>query len=67
MRPKLEAAAARRHRRCRDRLRAIEEWRSYEPEVDLYVSPCIAIELPPEDADELEVRLPLSSFLDGST
>ena len=42
---------------------AIAEWRRYEPEVDLYVSPCYAIELPPEDADELEVRLPLTSFL----
>jgi aspartyl-tRNA(Asn)/glutamyl-tRNA(Gln) amidotransferase subunit A len=38
-------------------------WRSYEPEVDLYVSPCFAIELPAEDVDELEIRLPLSSFL----
>ena len=36
---------------------------AYEPEVDLYVSPCYAVELPPEDADELEVRLPLTSFL----
>ena len=27
------------------------------------MSPCIAIDLPAEDADELEVRLPLSSFL----
>jgi len=43
--------------------RAIEEWRRFEPEVDLYVSPCYAVELPPEDADELEVRLPLTSFL----
>jgi Asp-tRNA(Asn)/Glu-tRNA(Gln) amidotransferase A subunit family amidase len=43
--------------------RAIEEWRRYEPEVDLYVSPCYAIELPDEEADELEVRLPLTSFL----
>jgi aspartyl-tRNA(Asn)/glutamyl-tRNA(Gln) amidotransferase subunit A len=43
--------------------RAIEEWRRYEPEVDLFVSPCYAIELPPEDADELDVRLPLTSFL----
>jgi aspartyl-tRNA(Asn)/glutamyl-tRNA(Gln) amidotransferase subunit A len=43
--------------------RAIEEWRRYEPEVDLYASPCYAIELPPEDVDELEIRLPLSSFL----
>ena len=43
--------------------RAIDEWRRYEPEVDLYVSPCYANDLPPEDADELEVRLPLTSFL----
>ena len=43
--------------------RAIEEWRRYEPEVDLYVSPCYVVELPAEDADELEVRLPLTSFL----
>ena len=42
---------------------AIEEWRRYEPDVDLYVSPCYAIELPAEDADELDVRLPLTSFL----
>jgi Asp-tRNA(Asn)/Glu-tRNA(Gln) amidotransferase A subunit family amidase len=43
--------------------RAIEKWRRFEPDVDLYVSPCVGIELPAEDADELEVRLPLSSFL----
>jgi len=43
--------------------RAIEEWRRFEPEVDLYVSPCYAVELPEEEADELEVRLPLTSFL----
>ena len=63
MRVKLEAA----NRVPRDEVdaafRAIEEWRRYEPEVDLYVSPCFAIELPPEDVDELEIRLPLSSFL----
>jgi aspartyl-tRNA(Asn)/glutamyl-tRNA(Gln) amidotransferase subunit A len=63
MRVKLEAA----HRVAPEDVaaayRAIEEWRRYEPEVDLYVSPCYAIELPPEDADELEIRLPLSSFL----
>jgi aspartyl-tRNA(Asn)/glutamyl-tRNA(Gln) amidotransferase subunit A len=43
--------------------RAIEEWRRYEPEVDLYVSSCYVVDLPDEDADELEVRLPLTSFL----
>jgi aspartyl-tRNA(Asn)/glutamyl-tRNA(Gln) amidotransferase subunit A len=42
---------------------AIDEWRRFEPEVDLYVSPCYAVELPDDDADELEVRLPLTSFL----
>jgi aspartyl-tRNA(Asn)/glutamyl-tRNA(Gln) amidotransferase subunit A len=42
---------------------AIEEWRRYEPEVDLYVSPCYAIDLPEKEADELDVRLPLTSFL----
>jgi aspartyl-tRNA(Asn)/glutamyl-tRNA(Gln) amidotransferase subunit A len=43
--------------------RALAEWRSFEPDVDLYVSPCYAVELPAEDVDELEIRLPLSSFL----
>ena len=43
--------------------RAIEEWRRYEPDVDLYVSPCYAVELPDAEVDELEVRLPLTSFL----
>jgi hypothetical protein len=33
------------------------------PEVDLFVSPGFAVDLPAEDVDELEVRLPLSSFL----
>jgi Asp-tRNA(Asn)/Glu-tRNA(Gln) amidotransferase A subunit family amidase len=42
---------------------ALESWRTYEPDVDLYLTPCYAVELPPEDVDELEVRLPLSSFL----
>ncbi len=63
MRTKLEAA----HRVAPDAVAAaygaIEEWRRYEPEVDLYVSPCYAIDLPAEDVDELEIRLPLSSFL----
>ena len=63
MRKKLEAAQRATPDEIEAAYRAIEEWRRYEPEVDLYVSPCYAIELPPEDADELEVRLPLSSFL----
>jgi Asp-tRNA(Asn)/Glu-tRNA(Gln) amidotransferase A subunit family amidase len=63
MRAKLEAARRATPDAIATAYRAIEEWRRYEPEVDLYVSPCYAIELPPEDADELEVRLPLTSFL----
>jgi len=63
MRIKLEAAQRADPDEIAAAYRAIEEWRRYAPEVDLYVSPCYAVELPPEDADELEVRLPLSSFL----
>ena len=63
MRGKLEAAQRVRAADVEASHRAIEEWRRYEPDVDLYVSPCYAVELPPEDADELEIRLPLTSFL----
>jgi aspartyl-tRNA(Asn)/glutamyl-tRNA(Gln) amidotransferase subunit A len=63
MRKKLEAAQRATPEAVENAYRAITEWRGYEHEVDLYVSPCCAIELPPEDADELEIRLPLSSFL----
>jgi hypothetical protein len=27
------------------------------------VSPCVGIDIPPEDCDELEVRIPFSAFL----
>ncbi len=63
IRIKLEAAQHVRADDVAEAYRAIEEWRRYRPDVDLYVSPGYAIELPPEDADELEVRLPLTSFL----
>jgi len=43
--------------------RALLAWRRLVPDVDLYVSPCVAIDWPPEEADELDVRLPLSSFM----
>jgi Asp-tRNA(Asn)/Glu-tRNA(Gln) amidotransferase A subunit family amidase len=63
MRGKLEAA----HHASDDAIeagrQAVHDWRRYRPDVDLYVSPCTAVELPAEDADELAVRLPLSSFL----
>ena len=63
MQIKLEAAQRATTEEIAAAYRAIEEWRRYEPEVDLYVSPCYAIELPSDDVDELEIRLPLSSFL----
>jgi Asp-tRNA(Asn)/Glu-tRNA(Gln) amidotransferase A subunit family amidase len=63
MRVKLEAAQRVDPDEVAAAYRAVESWRRYRPDVDLYVSPCYAIELPPEDADELEIRLPLSSFL----
>ena len=55
--------SARRLRRSRPPTARSRSGGAYEPEVDLYVSPCYAIDLPAEDADELEVRLPLTSFL----
>jgi Asp-tRNA(Asn)/Glu-tRNA(Gln) amidotransferase A subunit family amidase len=61
--PKLEAAQSVGDDEVATAYRAVQSWRTYTPEVDLYVSPCFAIDLPDEDADELEVRLPLSSFL----
>jgi aspartyl-tRNA(Asn)/glutamyl-tRNA(Gln) amidotransferase subunit A len=42
---------------------AVYEWRRYEPEVDLYVSPCITIELPGEDVPEKDVRFAISAYL----
>jgi hypothetical protein len=42
---------------------AVEEWRRYEPDVDLYVSPCVTIDLPGEDVPEREVRLQISAYL----
>ena len=62
-RTKLEIAQASGPDEVAAAYRAVEEWRRYEPEVDLYVSPCFAIELPAEDVDEVDVRFPFSSFL----
>jgi Asp-tRNA(Asn)/Glu-tRNA(Gln) amidotransferase A subunit family amidase len=42
--------------------RALESWRRYEPEVDLYVAPTLGIEPPPEDCDELAVRIECTAF-----
>jgi Asp-tRNA(Asn)/Glu-tRNA(Gln) amidotransferase A subunit family amidase len=43
--------------------RAMRAWRRYEPEVDLYVTPSFGVDLPPDDGDELELRLTLPAFL----
>lgn len=42
---------------------SLEAWRRYEPDVDLYVAPCLAIDVPEEDCDELELRVPLAAWL----
>ena len=42
---------------------AVREWRLYEPDVDLYVSPCVTVDLPAEDVPESEVRFPISAYL----
>jgi aspartyl-tRNA(Asn)/glutamyl-tRNA(Gln) amidotransferase subunit A len=62
-RTKLEIALRTTADEVAEAYRALEEWRRYEPEVDLYVAPCYTNELPAEDADELEVRLRFSEFL----
>jgi len=48
--------------RAADAYGAIERWRRFRPDVDLYVSPVLAGELPAEDCDELSERLTLSEF-----
>jgi Asp-tRNA(Asn)/Glu-tRNA(Gln) amidotransferase A subunit family amidase len=63
MRAKLESAALVDPSAVTAGYRALLEWRAFVPDVDLYLSPCVGIELPVEEADEQEIRLPLSSFL----
>jgi aspartyl-tRNA(Asn)/glutamyl-tRNA(Gln) amidotransferase subunit A len=62
-RTKLEIALRTTEDEVADAYRAVEEWRRFEPNVDVYVVPCYIDELPAEDADELEVRLRFSEFL----
>ena len=62
-RTKLERALTMSEDDAAEGRRAIEAWRRYRPPVDLYVAPCIAIDLPPEDVDELDVRIPFTAFL----
>ena len=62
-RTKLEAARATTAEEAAEAYRAVNEWRLYEPEVDLYVAPCYAVDLPAEGEDELDVRQWLTPFL----
>jgi len=42
---------------------SVRRWREYRPDVDLYVAPTLGVEIPPEDCDELEIRIPATAFL----
>jgi aspartyl-tRNA(Asn)/glutamyl-tRNA(Gln) amidotransferase subunit A len=63
IRAKLEAAQRADPEAVLEGYRALVAWRQLVPEVDLYVAPCVAIDWPAEDANESEVRLPLSSYM----
>jgi len=63
IRPKLDSASTVKAEDVEEAYRAVHEWRRYEPPVDLYVSPCVSIELPPEDVDEREIRFELSAYV----
>ena len=42
---------------------AVRMWRTWRPDVDLYVAPVLGVEVPPVDCDELDVRIPATAFL----
>jgi Asp-tRNA(Asn)/Glu-tRNA(Gln) amidotransferase A subunit family amidase len=62
-RAKLELAQRVDADRVADAYEAVAGWRRYAPEVDLFVAPCFTIDLPADDVDELEVRIPFSQWL----
>jgi Asp-tRNA(Asn)/Glu-tRNA(Gln) amidotransferase A subunit family amidase len=63
LRHKLEVGRRRRPDEVAAAYRAVEGWRRHRPVVDLLVCPCVTLDLPGEDTDEREVRLPLSAWL----
>ena len=63
MRAKLELALAVEPEDVERARSAVAAWRTFRPDVDLYVAPVIGVEVPPVDCDELDVRLPLTAFL----
>ena len=63
IRPKLERAQDVQPTDVEAAYSAVRAWRRYEPDVDLYLAPCVTVELPPEDVPEREVRFPISAYL----
>ena len=50
-------------RRSQRAAAAVRAWRTYRPEVDLYVAPVLGVDVPPVDCDELDIRIPATAFL----
>ena len=63
VRAKLEHAQTVEHADAERARESVRRWRGYEPPVDLYVAPVLGVDLPPEDCDELAVRVALTAFL----
>ena len=63
VRAKLEHAQTVDPARVETAREAVRDWREYQPDVDLYVSPTLGIEIPPEDCNEIDVRIAVSAFL----
>jgi aspartyl-tRNA(Asn)/glutamyl-tRNA(Gln) amidotransferase subunit A len=63
IRGKLERAQQVQHDDVERAYAAVHEWRRYEPDVDLYLSPCVTIDLPGEDVPEKDVRFAISAYL----
>jgi Asp-tRNA(Asn)/Glu-tRNA(Gln) amidotransferase A subunit family amidase len=42
---------------------ALAAWRLHVPDVELFVTPCLGIDIPRDDCDELDVRIGVSAFL----
>jgi aspartyl-tRNA(Asn)/glutamyl-tRNA(Gln) amidotransferase subunit A len=62
VRSKLELAQAVDAEEVAGAYRALESWRRYEPEVDLYVAPTLGVEPPQDDCEELDVRIACTAF-----
>lgn len=62
-RTKLEAAQSVEAAALETAYGATREWRRYEPDVDLYLSPTFGLERPAQGVDKLELRRKLPAFL----